>query len=69
MKITLNKKKIKNLSQQAEFKGQQATPLVAGGQVDTWGNCSFGCDTAIYLGCMTGDNCYSGRNEICMPPH
>ena len=64
--IKFKQEKIKNLSNKSAELGYQATPRAAGGQVDTWGNCSFGCDTAVYLGCPSINNCYSAKNEICM---
>ena len=67
MKIKLQKKTIKQLSKDVKTIANNQTPHVAGGTA-TQGACySFGCDTAVFLGCPTGQNCYSARNEICMP--
>lgn len=69
MKIKLQKKTIKQLSKDTKTIANQQTPQVAGGTA-TQGACySFGCDTAVFLGCPTGQNCYSARNEICMPDY
>ncbi|MBE0367005.1 hypothetical protein [Pseudoalteromonas aurantia] len=68
MKIKLNKKNIKQLSQNATFIAKNQTPNIVGGQGATQGACySLGCDTAAFLGCRTGRECYSAVNEICMP--
>ena len=67
MKIKLQKKTIKQLSKDAKTIAHNQTPQVAGGTA-TQGACySLGCDTAAFLGCPTGKNCYSAVNEICMP--
>tara|TARA_Y100000034_G_scaffold135417_1_gene207245 strand:+ start:1444 stop:1743 length:300 start_codon:yes stop_codon:yes gene_type:complete len=69
MKIKLQKKTIKQLSKDVKTIANNQTPHVAGGTA-TQGACySFGCDTAVFLGCPTGQNCYSARNEICMPDY
>ncbi|ALU43354.1 hypothetical protein [Pseudoalteromonas rubra] len=66
MKISLNKKSIKQLSNNQQLDLAQ-TPNVAGGASGHPACESLGCDTAVFLGCPTGRDCYSGRFEICMP--
>ncbi|QPB84770.1 hypothetical protein CWC22_017980 [Pseudoalteromonas rubra] len=66
MKISLNKKSIKQLSNNQQL-GLAQTPHVAGGASGHPACESLGCDTAVFLGCPTGGDCYSGRFEICMP--
>ncbi|ALO41286.1 hypothetical protein [Pseudoalteromonas phenolica] len=66
MKIKLQKKTMKQLNTDAKTIANNQTPQVAGGTA-TQGDCySLGCDTAAFLGCPTGRNCYSAIDEICM---
>ncbi|MDK1290611.1 hypothetical protein [Pseudoalteromonas umbrosa] len=67
MKIKLNKKSVKNLSPTSQQLAAQQTAQVGGGNFETFGICSYGCDTAVYLGCGTGRNCYT-YNGICPNP-
>ncbi|RJE77714.1 hypothetical protein BGP78_08005 [Pseudoalteromonas sp. MSK9-3] len=69
MKIKLNKKNIKKLSNDVTSLPNNQTPQVVGGNLATRGACeTLGCDTAVYLGCYTGRACYSAVNEICPMP-
>ncbi|ESP91984.1 MULTISPECIES: hypothetical protein [Pseudoalteromonas] len=68
MKIKLNKKRVKNLSKTSSELAAKQTAEVGGGNFETYGMCSYGCDTAVYLGCVTGRDCYS-FDGLCHNPN